>query len=309
MQKMRFPSLPRFEPKTYDHSAFKLFKDCHRKYFYRIILGRTPPRSKYQVIFDFGKAYHSFREVLEREYQTHKNAELACAVAMKVAMDSPLVHGEGKYEFYTKQLLAKTCLTAFEHWQNEKKKGAIEVIAIEQPFNIELGNGKFISGRADQIVRWNGYVWGRDFKTTSKIEQYFTATLDPNDQATRYIYAESKLTFGSEAIKNGKFIKGIIFEVIQNTKTTQPKIYNSIITKNRYQLETWEREQLFLHRLMDICIAEDEWAMHEGNCTFCDYAKVCKAPSEASMENILKNDFNLSPWNHELVEQVIINET
>jgi hypothetical protein len=305
---MKYPSLPRFEPKSYDHSAFKLFKECHRKYLYRIILGRQAPKSKYQVIFDFGKAYHSFREHLELNFQSGKSHEESLALALKVALDSPLVAGEGKYEFYNKQRLAQTCLVAFEHWKVEKQRGAIEVIAIEQPFNIELGNGKFISGRADQIIRWNGYIWGRDFKTTSKIEQYFTATLDPNDQATRYIYAESKLHIGSEAVKNGKFIKGIVFEVIQNTKTTTPKIYNSMITKNKYQLETWEREQLFLHELLDLCIQKDEWAMHESACTFCDYSKVCKAPSESSQENILRNEFQLSPWDHEKVEQTVLNE-
>jgi hypothetical protein len=271
-------------------------------------LGRQAPKSKYQVIFDFGKAYHSFREHLELNFQSGKSHEESLALALKVALDSPLVAGEGKYEFYNKQRLAQTCLVAFEHWKVEKQRGAIEVIAIEQPFNIELGNGKFISGRADQIIRWNGYIWGRDFKTTSKIEQYFTATLDPNDQATRYIYAESKLHIGSEAVKNGKFIKGIVFEVIQNTKTTTPKIYNSMITKNKYQLETWEREQLFLHELLDLCIQKDEWAMHESACTFCDYSKVCKAPSESSQENILRNEFQLSPWDHEKVEQTVLNE-
>jgi hypothetical protein len=81
-----------------------------------------------------------------------------------------------------------------------------------------------------------------------------------------------------------------------------------MITKNKYQLETWEREQLFLHELLDLCIQKDEWAMHESACTFCDYSKVCKAPSESSQENILRNEFQLSPWDHEKVEQTVLNE-
>jgi len=234
--------------------------------------------------------------------------ETAFALAIKAVLDAPLVAGEGKYEFYTRQRLVETCKVAYEHWKIEKARKQISVIAVEQPFNVQMPDGRFISGRADQIINWSGAIWGRDFKTTSKIEQYFTATLDPNDQATRYIYMESALHFGADFMEKRKFIKGIIFEVIQNTKTTVPKIYNAIITKNHYQLETWEQEQIFLHSQLKNNIEQDFWPMHEGNCTFCDYSKVCKAPSSASQENILRNEYHLSPWDHEKVEQVVISE-
>lgn len=304
-----FPTLPRFLPTTYDHTAFKYFKECHRKFFYRIVLGRTAKMSKYQTIFDFGKIYHKFREVLELEHMAGKTNEQAFAVAMLEAFKLDFTPGEGKYEFYNRALIVETCKAGYEHWLNEKKLGIIKVLAVEQPINVELGNGIFISGRADQIISWRGKIWGRDFKTTSKMQQYFDATLDPNDQPTRYIFMESKLHFGDSAIENGKKVEGVIFEVVQNTKTTKPKIYNTPITKTTAQLQQWRKEQLFLHKLLDICIEEDIWAMHETNCTFCDYHKVCKQPSFASMENMLKNDFLLSPWDHEKVDQVVLSES
>jgi len=305
---MLYPSLPRFQPKTFDHSTVKLAKECFRKYFYRIILGRTTNKSKYQAVFDFGSAYHKFREVLELSYADSNNQLVAYGEALKAISEMRLSPGEGKYEFYTRQRLIETCNVAFEHWKNEKNAGRIKVLAVEQPFNVQLPDGKFISGRADQIVEWNGAVWGRDFKTKSKQQLYFDATLDPNDQATRYIYMESKLHFGDKAIENGKFIKGIIFEVIQNTKTTKPKIYSTLITKNQFQLKQWEKEQVFFHTLIAQCQEQDVWPMCESSCSFCDFAKVCKAPSEASQENILRNDYILSPWDHEKVEQTILQE-
>lgn len=306
--KKLFPSLPRFEPKSYDHSAVKLAKECFRKYFYRIILGRVAPVSKYQVVFDFGSAYHKFREVLELEYQRLGDVDMACALAMSETLKMKLHKGEGKYEFYTKQRLVDSCLVAFDKFKLEKAQGRIKVIAVEQPINVQLPNGKFISGRADQIVEWNGQLWGRDWKTTAKMLQYFADTLDPNDQATRYVYMESKLHYGSEAVDNGKHIRGIIFEVLQNTKTTKPKIENVLITKNHFQLKAWEQEELFYHNLIDNCTSADMWPMSESACSFCDYKKVCKAPSEASMENILKNEYLLSPWDHEKVQQEVIKD-
>ena len=306
---MKYPGLPRYQPKTYDSSTIKLAKECFRKYFYRIVLGRVPFKSKYQTIFDFGSAYHKFREIIEKEFLKGSPPEVCFGMGLKAISSIKLVPGEGKYEFLTRQRLIETCQVAFEWWKGEKEKGIIKVLAVEQPFNIQLPNGKFIGGRADQIIEWRGKVWGRDFKTTSKMSNYFNMTLDPNDQATRYVYMESKLHYGNEAITNGKHIDGIIFEVIQNTKTTSPKIYNALVTKNQFQLESWERDELFIHRILEMCEAEDTYPMCEITCSFCDYAKVCKAPSESSQENILRNEYSLSPWDHERVEQTTIQES
>lgn len=305
---LMYPGLPRFYPEKFDSSTIKLVQECFRKYLYRIILGRVPFKSKYEVIFNFGTAVHKFYEVIEVNYMKGQPPEMCLALGLEEVKKCNLVAGEGKYEFYTRTRLFETCMVVFEDWKKEKASGAIKVLAVEQPINIQLADGTFIGGRADQIVSWNGHLWGRDFKTTSKMEQYFNATLDPNDQATRYIFMESKLHFGAEAIDNGRMVKGIIFQVIQNTKTTTPKIYRILVTKNQYQLKQWEKEQAFFHRLLKTLEEEDIWPMCPTSCSFCDYSKVCKAPSESSQENILRNEYNLSPWDFNSVEQVTLKE-
>lgn len=311
-----FANLPRFEPETDDSTSMKAANDCLRKYFYRFILGRVPPKSKYQTVFDFGSAIHKFREVLEVEYTFNKLSKAeAFEKALLAVKDMPLTPGVGKYEFYNRQRLLESCTKSFNWWDNEKTKGQIEVLAVEQPFSILMPNGRYISGRADQIIKWNGKIWGRDFKTTSKELKYFEATLDPNDQPIRYIFAESKLHFGEDAIENGKQIQGIIFEVLQNTADTKTKkgkhgeIANITITKNNYQLKKWLQEQEFMGKVLKMAKEEDIWPMQSHNCSFCDYHSVCKKPSEASMEYELKANFKLSPWDPTKVEQVTFNET
>jgi len=311
-----FPTLPRFDPPTDDSTSMKLANDCLRKYFLRIILGRVPPTSKYQTVFDFGSAYHKFREVLEIEYTFNKLTQAqAFEKAILAIKDMPLTPGVGKYEFYTRGRLMETCMSAFAWWQKEKADNNIEVIAVEQPFSLEMPDGRFISGRADQIIKWKGRIWGRDFKTTSKEFKYFEATLDPNDQPTRYIFAESKLHFGDTAIADGKLISGIIFEVIQNTADTKSKkghhgtIQNAIVSKNHYQMKVWMKEQLFMNRVLKMAKEEDTYPMQSHNCSFCDYHMVCKKPSEASMEYELKANYKLSPWDPTKVEQVTFQET
>lgn len=309
-----FKNLPRFEEYA-DSSARKIANDCLRKYFFRVILGRVAPVSKYETVFNFGSAYHKFREVLEIEHTFNgKSRAEALTLALKAIEKMPLKKGEGKYEFYTRERLHESCAKAFAWWCSEKDKGVFEVISVEQPFNIQLPNGTFIYGRADQIVKWNGKLWGRDFKTTSKELKWFEATLDPNDQPIRYIFAESKLHYGADAIDNGKQVQGIIFEVLQNTADSKTKkghhgvISNVTVQKNSYQLKEWLKEQIFFDKILSMCREEDIWPMQTHNCSFCDYHSVCKKPSEASMEYELKANYKISPWNPTHVDQVTLAE-
>lgn len=292
--KIRFmPTLPRYEPLFQDHSARIVAKNCLRKYFYRIVLGRVSRTNQYQVVFDFGSAYHKFREILELE-----GYGKAMEYILSVTLTKP--PQGSKFEFLNELRLVKTCQVAYEHWQVEKKQNRIEVVAIEQPFNVELANGLFISGRADQIVKWNGKLWGRDFKTTSKDQNAFSRGIDPNDQAVGYIVGESLL--------HGQQVQGIIFEAIYNTKTVGPKIFSVLSSRVKYQLDTWIEEQKFQYEILKMARERDIWPMQEHNCAWCEYAKVCRLTSEKAMEGTLKQDYALQPWDHNAVEQKEIGE-
>lgn len=287
------PNLPRYEPLFQDHSATIVYKNCARRYFYRIVLGRVPRAEPYQVIFDFGSAYHKFREILELE-----SYGKAMEYIMSVTLTKPAPGS--KFEYLNEMRLLKTCQAAYEHWQNEKKQKRIEVVAVEQPFNVELAPGLFISGRADQIVKWNGKLWGRDWKTTSKDQNAFSRGIDPNDQAVRYIVGESLL--------HGQQIQGIIFEAVYNTKTIGPKIFSVLSSRVKYQLDQWTKEQIFLNDNLKRSRELDIWPMEEHNCSWCPYADVCRKTSEQAMEGTLKQNYLLKPWDHNSVEQKEISE-
>jgi len=241
---------------------------------------------------------------LEREYvdnigkdmKPDDAALLAFPIALKIAVDSwKKVQGNdppagSKWEFMTKERLALSCKVAWQHWVAEKKNGKITVVSIEQPFNVQLADGSATSGRFDQIIRWNGKLWGRDFKTTSKEGAYYTRGLDPNDQFTRYTFSEAKLC--------GEPVQGQIIEVLYNSKRAGPTITAYPTTRTDYQLEQWEREQIHFNKMIDLCRNEDIWPMQEHSCGFCDYHSVCKMPSEASMMAKLQNEFVVRPWDN-----------
>lgn len=283
------PNLPRHEPFVMDSTAYKVLVECRRKYFYKIVLGRIPFANKFQNILDFGTHYHKFRELLE----THGYSE-----AMNYILGAKITPVEpgSKFAFLDSLRLVKTCQAAYEHWKVEKSQNKIEVIAVEQPFNVEVAPDHFIGGRADQIVRWMGRLWGRDFKTTTKDKATFTRQIDPNDQAMRYIVGESAI--------HGNEVQGIIFEAAYNAKTVGPVIYSLQSTRNKYQKDNWLKEVEINSRQLKMYREEDIWPMDtSGKCDWCEYHKVCKLGSPQSMEAVLKSDYKFQVWDHTKVEQ------
>jgi len=294
--------LPRLEPLVMDSTASKLMKECLRKYFYRIVLGRVQPENITPPWFPWGTALHKFYEHLETK-------GLAFAIIEANKFKPSLSEEFKKFGFLDKTRFIKTVNAIVQANQAEKAQGALKVIATEQPFNVELPDGSFIGGRFDQVIEWRGKIWIRDFKTTSKQKNYFQRGMDPNDQAMRYLYAGTMMHLGPEAFEKGKLIDGVIFQAIYNAATVGPELYPILYTKNNAQVKSWVKDQMFLNARLNESRAQDVWPMSEcRSCTFCEYAQVCKMPSEAGMVQILKNNYQLKPWDFTNVDQEAIEE-
>jgi len=296
-------AFPRYEPLIKDSTAIVTAKTCFRKYFYRIVLGRVPGNTAPWLTF--GGAYHKFREHLELEYnkllKEGKTKEDACLFSFQPALKAGVDNLDKRHvtppagtqwDFFTKDRFTKSCKEAWKHWVIEKKQNKIEVIAIEQAFNVQLRDGSSTSGRFDQIIRWNGKLWGRDFKTTSKEGAYYSRTLEPNDQFTRYTLSESLLC--------GEPVQGQIIEVLYNSKSKGPLISVYTTTRTPEQLKKWEDELIFFHQLLAMCREQDNWPMMDNyyQCSHCDYHSVCKKPNEAAQMAQLRNEYKLEPWDN-----------
>lgn len=301
---------PRYEPKIKDHSAIITAKRCFREYFYRIVLGRVPKEDA--IYFAWGSAYHKFREVLEITYGFGSNApprfdegkaKGAFAEAALAGLNYWRKHGrdqgpEDKFSWMTAPRLLESFKKAYENWILEKKQGKIEVIAVEQAFNIQLPDGSYRSGRADQIVKWMSKTWGRDFKTSSKDSAFYSRTLAPNEQFTGYTYCEGELT--------GESIQGQIIEVLYNAKSTKkeqkgPEIIEYTASRTAWELAIWEKELMIFNKMIDSCRETDTWPMCETNCSFCTFHNVCKQGSEAAQMYQLEVNYRVEPWDNQKV--------
>lgn len=290
-----------------------LAKTCMRLYFYRIVLGFVP-RAGSAHYLGWGSTYHKFREVLDRQYlalATDDKKKLGLdpewqMVAFQAAVNKAMAYWDrsgmkdpivgDKWDFQTKARMLESCVTGFKYWQRERQQGRIEILAVEQNFIVPLPDGTPVGGKADVILRWNNQVWGRDYKTSSKEQnQYFIRTLDPNDQFTRYTWAESELS--------GERVQGLLVEVLYNGKGTKkqpkkgPEIFSHMTSRSTKQIEQWVKEQMFLNEYrMKPSREQDIWPMEEKQCPYCPFHSVCKTASEFGMMAKLEAEFKQEPW-------------
>jgi len=287
-----------------DSTAVTTYMQCPRKYFYRMVLGYSADVQ--MPYFAFGSAYHLFREVLERAYMADPLESnwtdyiLAALDAASKYCDKhlkPVDDPKNKWAFMTKDRLIKSCVFAANHWKAEKKSGRITVLSIEQPFQIALPDGRIIAGRADQVINLSGKIWGRDFKTSSTQGNYYVNSLNPNDQFTRYTYAENKLVGWDESdINDRPKVEGQMIEVLFNAKTVGPTLETYPAQRTRSELLMWLKEQEVWHKQMQINRDTDVWPMNTKSCTFCEFRKVCDLPNETSQMSQLKRNYKHSPW-------------
>lgn len=304
----------RYEPASRDSTAILAFKKCPRYYFYKIVLGfREKDTPAY---FVFGSAYHRFREVLELEYQKKPSTLLTNSDHLfKVAIEEAVkvfrerggdpVPGSSEFDYLTEAKLLECSILAFNNWKKEKEKGNIEVLAVEQSFEVFL-NGARRGGKADQFVRFSGNLACRDFKTTSKditslkTENFYRRSLDPNDQFTGYMVGLSRLS--------GEFVGILIVDVMiipkpTKSSTKKPFMRQFLSTRTKWQLQKWEEELKVVEMMIDLCRETDVWPMCENFCSFCEYHSVCTKGTEQAQMATLESFFIKEPWDYKSLNE------
>lgn len=295
--------LPRYEMSHKDHSSIIIAKECFLKYFFSSVVCLVPAE-EVNIFYPWGTAYHIFRQVLselygygDKEPKTYNDelAKTAFKEASQQGMKYWIENGEeqkpgSKFDWFTSDRLYKSFRKALEHWVAERKKGQIKVIAVEQFFVIQLFDGRFVQGRIDEAILYNNELWGRDFKTTMKPEQWFTMSLKPNNQIKTYTFGNGKLA--------GRKAKGLFIQAMYNAKSTKkedkgPDVFEKMVEVSDYELEQWEKEQAHWNKLLQICRDEDVWPMTEKNCQYCEYQLVCVKSTEASKLYTLQNKYKL----------------
>lgn len=299
------PKYKRHEPVILDHTALITYKTCPRKYFYRMVLGFTDKETP--AYFVLGGSYHKYREQFELTWKSEEGLPFADRFDFShlLAKDAAIKKWESKakgkplalntkWDWITIDRLKKSLEVTKDWLQIEKKAGNIIVIATEQPFIVQIEKDIFYGGRADQVVKWNNRLWGRDFKTSSKEGAYFKRTLKPSNQFLGYTIAEELL--------HGSTVDGQLVEVLYNTKSNPPKITPYPNSFNVYEKGIWRKELVSWTEKIANSRKNDSYEMAEVHCPFCPFHMVCTAGNENAMMATLESKYKIEPWDHQNID-------
>lgn len=289
-------TLPVVPKAVLDTSVLQTHQRCPRKAYYQYWLNRSPSGKNYPI--GFGLAYHAYREWMERAWidsgqDLAKDGPVCHSYGVRRAMevypdDPPLGH---KKEFLTRQRLRDSLEQAYTLWQTEKRQGIFKVLEVEQGFQLAFPNGRLFGGRMDQILEWNGQLWVRDFKTTSRMGATYAKQFDPNDQMTCYTWGASVLS--------GRKVQGVIIQVIYNTKTKGPEHHQFITTRSPAHIEEWQQNVEREGRLVDEHTAEEYFPMRTTGCSDfngCFYRDCCGLSSWKQRDAWLRTHTIESHW-------------
>ena len=234
-------SLPVFDRSALDYSILSTHQRCPRKGLIRYWHGRAPLSVNYPM--EFGSAYHTYREILEKLYLAHFpegkgmpdedqikawHMEALTAALAGYPENPPPDHAKA---YLTQIRLEENCEVGLDQWTQEKQDGNVRILAVEQAGQLELPNGEQYGFKIDAIIEWNRGVWVRDHKTTTRKGRTYAHAFQVNDQFTGYTWAASQLT--------GKQVKGCIVNSVYNVTKTIGEHEPFIVTRTQWDIDDW----------------------------------------------------------------------
>lgn len=295
-------SLPVLERDYLDNSILSTLGRCPRLAFYNYRLARASRNTSFPI--NFGNAYHTFRESLERSYMKlvledgmlFEDAKTLCyetavAMALKGWEDPPLEHRKG---YLDEGRLMKTFSEAYENWQTEKIQGRYKIIGTETPFCLPLPRvlchscfqwsepqreaGRWVEGnRGGRCPHCDE----RDLHT-----EYFAGKLDQITVWNRQVWIRDWKTVGRKDNWSAKYspdhqftgyawaarhlsgrrITGAIIDVVYNIKTKGPEFHPTLANRTSNDIEMWLEWVEWEYALYRRCEATGVWPMRTTAC-------------------------------------------
>lgn len=232
----------------YDNTRVSDFQTCDRKGFWRHRLHITPDTPSSALAF--GSAWHKAMDVVWKQASSqYTNNEIVNA-----AFQAWLSEWQDRYLFPTldqmdedqlKEFAARNDETAYEMLHNyvEKRRPfikSVELFEVEKPFAVPLDPDNpnlFYAGLMDKIIKWDGYIWVVDHKTTTsyKKDGYFRSDFidgfSPNSQMDGYMHA-LHMMYGSQA-------KGALIDAALVHKTVHEGFGLIPVERAVSQIDAW----------------------------------------------------------------------
>jgi PD-(D/E)XK nuclease superfamily len=286
-----------------DATSITLFKDCPRKYFYSMVLGRVSRESN--IHLEFGILYHEGLEFYQKQRSLgldHKNAQLAMTLfslkATWVPPGKPWFTGDS---YKNRLTLLRSLVWHTEQYKDEEfetiklvGKPAVELsFSFQTTYNSRVTGEPFtLCGHIDRIGKLNSLTFGLDYKTTkyNVTEPNYFGFYSPDNQMSLYTFA-GKVIYRVE-------LQGMVVDAAQ-IQVNGTRFKRGFAHRTDSQIDEWYREmKQFWIPLIDISAAAGRWPMNDTACGRyggCPYRSVCaKAPE--IREDWLKGAFKEKVW-------------
>ena len=209
------------------------FKNCKRFWYVENILGITPAKKPFMLIF--GGAFHAGKAAF---YQQKSIDAAVAAFKASLRDDRALMEEADKYYPF---LLERGPIMLHQWAQTfgQNDLANYKVLAVEKVFQTRLPNGFVLTIKPDAVLQAsNGAVYIFETKTS-----FFSANLQEDvvalgDQATTYLYAWWKAT--------GKKANGVVPDIIywnRNSRKSEDIELRrgNLVTRSEYELYSYEQ--------------------------------------------------------------------
>jgi hypothetical protein len=285
-----------------DQTSLGEFKECPRKYYYRIIMGWVPRTQSPHLMF--GHLMHSGCEKYEHAKAQGQDHQSSVRAAVRHVLSSGWDSENREKNRYT---LVRTLVWYLDSFGEKDKletiilanhKPAVELTFSFNPKDFETGQelkaltGEHIhfAGHLDRMVMYQDEPFVCDRKTTrGTLGPTYFMQYTPDNQFSMYALG-AKFAYDVR-------VKGVICDAAQ-VKVTFSKFERGIIYRTEAQLREWYHDAVFWVNLMGQMAEQKRWPQNDKACHYyggCPYRAVCGRTSPAR-EAWLELDYVKSTW-------------
>jgi PD-(D/E)XK nuclease superfamily len=286
-----------------DATSITIFKDCPRKYYYSMILGKVTREQN--IHLEFGIFYHEGLEFYQRQKASGLDHRAAQIAMTRHILERTWVH-PGKPWFTGDSYKNRLTLLRSLIWHTDQYKDedfvTIELNskpALELSFSFQtdcqsISTGEFFSlcGHIDRIGSINGLVFGLDYKTTkyNVTEPNYFTFYSPDNQMSLYSFA-GKIIYKVE-------LQGMIVDAAQ-IQVNGTRFKRGFAHRTDSQINEWYKE-LTTHwiSLIDHAAESNQYPMNDTACGRyggCPYRSICSKGPEIR-EDWLNSAFKSRVW-------------
>lgn len=290
-----------------DQTSLGLFKECPRKYYYRMVEGWTTRGTS--VHLQFGDWFHKACETYERVKSEGADHQQALRAAVRGALAATWDKALGKpwnseHKDKNRYTLIRSIIWYLDTYalHNPARvlmfpsgRPAVELTFKYTPHDPETGEevialtGEPImfSGHLDAIILMGDTPFIADHKTTSRRlgPEYFSA-YTPDNQFSMYAYA-GKWAFNID-------VGGVICDAIKVTQKST-EFERQVIYRTDGQLREWFADTKYYIQLMGRMAERNRWPQNDKACFLCQYRPVC-ARDPGARQKWLETDYVKEIW-------------